>query len=482
MDSVNSCNVELKKGLKSRHLSMIAIGGSIGTGIFLAMGDTIHKAGAGGALVAYALIGIMVYFLISSLGEMATFMPVSGSFGTYATEFIDPAVGFALGWNYWFNWAITIAAELVASSLIMKFWFPNVPGIIWSVLLLSIIVTLNLLSTKAYGESEFWFASIKVITVIVFLIIGFLNIFGIMGGHAVGFSNFTSNGGPFIGGFKSIFIVFLLAGFSFQGTELVGIAAGESENPEKSIPKAVNSVFWRILLFYIGTIVVIGALIPLSEVGVKESAFTLVFEKAGVAAAASIMNAVILSSVLSAGNSGMYASSRMLYSMAKEGMAPKLFAKVNSNGVPINSVIATTIIASACFLTGIYAEDSVYVWLVAASGLAGFIAWMGIALCHYRFRKACKAQNFDLNKLPYKSKFFPFGPIIALILCTIVILGQGLSYISESGIDWMGICSSYIGIPLFLILCLGYKFKNKTKLVDLKKVNLTKYSIKNKYI
>lgn len=477
MDSVNNCNGELKKGLKSRHLSMIAIGGSIGTGIFLAMGDTIHQAGAGGALVAYCLIGIMVYFLISSLGEMATFMPVSGSFGTYATEFIDPAVGFALGWNYWFNWAITIAAELVASSLIMKFWFPNIPGIIWSVLLLSIIVMLNLLSTKAYGESEFWFASIKVCTVIVFLIIGVLNIFGIMNGHAVGLSNFKS-GGAFVGGFKSIFMVFLLAGFSFQGTELVGIAAGESENPETSIPKAVNSVFWRILLFYVGTIIVIGALIPIAEVGVQESAFTLVFEKAGIAGAASIMNAVILSSVLSAGNSGMYASSRMLYSMAKEGMAPKIFEKVTSKGVPANAVIATTVIASACFLTGLYAEDTVYVWLVGASGLVGFIAWMGIALCHYRFRKACEVQNFDLNKLPYKSKFFPYGPIIALVLCTIVILGQGLSFISSTGIDWMGLCSSYIGIPLFVVLFISYKIKHKTKVVDLKNVDLMKYAIK----
>lgn len=469
-------NNELKKGLKSRHLSMIAIGGSIGTGIFLAMGDTIRQAGAGGALVAYGLIGIMVYFLISSLGEIATFMPVSGSFGTYATEFIDPAMGFALGWNYWFNWAITIAAELVAASLIMKFWFPNIPGIIWSVILLSIIVMLNLLSSKAYGESEFWFASIKVATVIVFLVIGVLTIVGIIGGNAVGFSNFTANGGPFVGGAKSIFMIFLIAGFSFQGTELIGIAAGESENPEKSIPKAVNSVFWRILLFYIGTIIVIGALIPLTEAGVNESAFTLVFEKAGIAGAASVMNAVILSAVLSAGNSGMYASSRMLYSMAKEGMAPKIFGKVNSKGVPANSIIATTIVASACFLTGLYAESTVYVWLVAASGLAGFIAWMGIALCHYRFRKAYVLQGYDLNDLPYKSKFFPFGPISALILCSVIILGQGFSYISEGSIDWMGLSSAYIGIPIFLGLWSFYKIKYKTKIVNLNHVDLKKYA------
>lgn len=473
-------NNELERGLKARHLNMIAMGGSIGTGIFLAMGDSIHQAGIGGSIVAYGIIGIMVYFLITSLGEMATFMPVSGSFGVYATKFIDPALGFALGWNYWYNWAITIATEMVAGSLIMKFWFPNVPAFVWSVIFLVIIVGLNLLSAKAYGESEFWFAGIKVVTVIIFMIVGVLIILGIMGGDAVGFKNIYANGGPFVGGSKSIFAIFLIAGFSFQGTELIGIAAGESENPEKTIPKAVHTVFWRILLFYIGTIIVIGLIIPSGLAGVNTSPFTMVFERAGIAGAASLMNAVILTSVLSAGNSGMYASSRMLYSMAKEGMAPKIFGKTNKRGVPVNAIILTTIIASACFLTGIFAESSVYVWLVAASGLAGFIAWLGIAVCHYRFRKAYVHQGKDLSKLPYKSKMFPLGPIIALVLCAVVIVGQGFAYINSNGIDWMSIISAYIGIPLFLILLFGYKFKKRTQILKLDDVDLEVVNSKEK--
>ena len=327
---------ELKRSLKARHLNMIAIGGAIGTGIFLALGDTINQAGPGGALVAYISIGIMVYFLMTSLGEMATFMPVAGSFGTYASKFIDPALGFAMGWNYWYNWAITVAAEMVAGALLMKYWFPDVPALLWSVIFLAIIVTLNFMSAKAYGESEFWFASIKVVTVIIFLIIGVATILGIFGGHAVGFSNYTIGQAPFVGGVKSIFMIFLIAGFSFQGTELVGIAAGETEDPEKNIPKAVNSIFWRILIFYVGTIIVVGALIPYTQAGLTVSPFTMVFEKAGIAGAASLMNAVILTSVLSAGNSGMYASTRMLYAMAMEGKAPKWLAKVNSRGVPVN--------------------------------------------------------------------------------------------------------------------------------------------------
>ena len=466
-------NHELKRGLKARHLNMIALGGSIGTGIFLAMGDTLHQAGPGGALLAYGLIGVMVYFLITSLGEMATYMPISGSFSSYATKFIDPALGFALGWNYWYNWAITIAAEMVAGSLVMKYWFPHVPGFYWSILFLFIIVGLNFLSSKAYGESEYWFAGIKVLTVIIFLVIGLLMILGIMGSDEIGFHNYFIADGPFHGGAKSIFAIFLVAGFSFQGTELIGVAAGESENPEKTIPKAIKSIFWRILIFYLGTIIVLGAIIPFTQAGVSESPFTMVFEKAGIAGAASLMNAVILTSVLSAGNSGMYASSRMLHSMAKEGLAPKMFAKTNKRGVPVNALVLTTIIASACFLTGIFAESTVYVWLVAASGLAGFIAWVGIAVCHYRFRKAYIHQGHDLKELKYKAKWYPFGPILALLMCLIIIIGQGYSCIKPSGIDWKGLVASYIGIPLFFALYIYYKIKHKTKVIPLDKVDLT---------
>ncbi|PRR78009.1 Lysine-specific permease [Clostridium liquoris] len=461
----------LKRSLTARHLNMIAMGGAIGTGIFLALGATIQQAGPGGAIVAYACIGIMVYFLITSLGEMATFMPVAGSFGTYASKFVDPAMGFALGWNYWYNWAITVAAEMVAGALIMKFWLPNIPAIIWSVLFLTLIVALNLFSAKAYGESEFWFASIKIVTVIVFLIIGIATILGILGGEWIGLKNFTVGEAPFVGGAKSIFMVFLIAGFSFQGTELVGIAAGESEDPEKNIPKAINTIFWRILIFYIGAIFVVGALIPYTKAGVDTSVFTLIFQRVGIAAAASIMNAVILTSVLSCGNSGMYASSRMLYAMAKDGKAPVWLGKLNSRGVPVNAVLLTTLVASACCLTGLYAESTVYVWLVAASGLAGFVAWLGIALCHYRFRRAYVAQGHDLSKLKYKAKLFPIGPIIALALCTIVILGQGITYFQADSIDWSGVISSYIGLPLFLALWIGYKRKHNTKVIDLMDVD-----------
>ena len=472
---------QLQRGLKARHLTMIAIGGSIGTGLFLASGGSIHSAGPGGALVAYIAISIMVYFLMTSLGEMAAFMPVSGSFSTYATRFVDPSLGFALGWNYWYNWAITIAVELSAAALIMKFWFPDTPSIIWSALFLVLMFCLNLLSVKSYGESEYWFALIKVVTVIVFIVIGVLMIFGIMGGEAVGFQNFTKGDAPFSGGFMALLGVFMIAGFSFQGTELVGVAAGESENPAKNIPKAIRQIFWRILLFYIFAILIIGLLVPydnpnlisgdLSDIAI--SPFTIVFEKAGFAFAASVMNAVILTSVLSAGNSGMYASTRMLWVLAKEGKAPKWFAKVTRNGVPINSLILTALIGALAFLSSLFGDGEVYIWLLNASGMSGFIAWLGIAVSHYRFRKAFLAQGRDLKELPYRAKWFPFGPIFAFIICCIVILGQNYSAISAEGIDWNGLMVSYIGLPLFLIVWLVYKFTKKTKLVPLDRVDFS---------
>lgn len=233
MNLIENQEPTVKRNLKARHMTMIAIGGSIGTGLFLASGTTIQSAGPGGALAAYVCIGIMVYFLMTSLGEMATYMPVSGSFSSYATRFVDPAFGFALGWNYWFNWAVTLAVEIAAAAIIMKFWLPEVPSIIWSALFLGLVFMLNALSIKSYGESEYWFSLVKVVAIIFFIIIGLLTILGVFGGEVIGFENFTMGEAPFKGGFLSIISIFLIAGFSFQGTELVGIAAGESENPEK---------------------------------------------------------------------------------------------------------------------------------------------------------------------------------------------------------------------------------------------------------
>jgi len=466
----------LKKTLEARHLTMIAIGGSIGTGLFISSGTSIQMAGPGGALIAYISIGIMVYLLMMSLGEMATFLPHSGSFSAYASRFVDPALGFALGWNYWYTWAITIAVELSASAIIMKFWFPSIPGIVWSAAFLTIIFLLNYFSTKSFGEAEFLFSLIKVITIIVFLLIGLLTIIGIIGGEFVGFKNFTIGEAPIPSNGLSILSVFMIAGFSFQGTELIGVAAGESKNPKKNVPKAIKQVFWRILLFYICSIFIIGLLIPYTHPylmnidieNVSMSPFTIVFEKAGLLFAASVMNAVILTSILSAANSGMYASTRMLWSLAREGKAPKSLMKINKNGVPINALIFTALVGMFAFLSSFYGEGKVFMWLLSSSGLSGFIAWLGIALSHYRFRKAYIAQGKDIDDLPYRAKWFPFAPIISIVLCIVVILGQEYENIVKMNVSWVDLFATYISAILFLCIWFGYKIKYKTKIVDLK--------------
>ncbi|EPC5194089.1 amino acid permease [Edwardsiella piscicida] len=464
----------LRRELKARHLSMIAIGGSIGTGLFVASGATVSQAGPGGALLSYIIIGMMVYFLMTSLGELAAFMPVSGSFSTYGSCYVEEGFGFALGWNYWYNWAVTIAVDLVAAQLVMGYWFPDIPGWIWSALFLCLIFLLNYISVKGFGEAEYWFSLIKVSTVIIFIAVGLMMIVGIMkGGDGAGFHNWTVGDAPFAGGFASMIGVAMIVGFSFQGTELIGIAAGESKDPGKNIPMAVRQVFWRILLFYVFAILIISLLIPYTDPSllrndvkdISVSPFTLVFKNAGLLSAAAVMNAVILTAVLSAGNSGMYASTRMLYTLATEGKAPRIFGRLSKGGVPRNALYATTVVAGLCFLTSMFGNQEVYLWLLNTSGMTGFIAWLGIAISHYRFRRGYVMAGLDLNALPYKSGFFPLGPIFAFVLCLIITLGQNYEAFLEDRIDWYGVTATYIGLPLFLIIWFGYKLTQGTRFV-----------------
>ncbi|MCM0599710.1 amino acid permease [Periweissella fabalis] len=478
----------IKRELKTRHISMIALGGCIGTGLFVASGSAISQAGPLGALTAYIAIGIMVFFLMTSLGEMATYMPLTGSFATYANKFVDPAFGFAMGWNYWFNWAVTLAVDAATVGVVMNYWLPNMPQWIWSAIALALIFVINILSVKSFGETEFWMSIIKVITVLIFLVIGLLTIFGIMGNHVDVIGNLTANhhNGGFVGGLPAILAVFVVAGYSFQGTELIGITAGESATPEESVPKAIKQVFWRILLFYILSIFVIAALINYKNpdllrsdaAHVAVSPFALVFKQAGFAAAASVMNAVILTSVLSSANSGMYASTRMLYVMSREGFAPKVFGKTNRRGIPVAALLGTTVIGLLTFVTSIIGPNA-YNYLVAASGLTGFIAWIGIAVSHYRFRRAFVAQGKDLSSLKYKAKWFPFGPLMALIICILVIIGQNPQ--SFIALDWQQVLITYMSVPLFIILYLYYKLRYRTKVIPLKEVDLNKSSKSESY-
>lgn len=473
-------NQDLQRRLKARHISMIAIGGSIGTGIFFASGNAINIAGPGGAILAYILIGIMVYFLMTSLGEMSTLIPMTGTFCEYSTRFVDPAFGFAMSYNYWFNWAITVAVDLATASFVMSFWFPHVPLVYWSALFFFLILGLNFLTVRFYGESEYFLSIVKVIAILVFIAIGFLMVMGLLGHHAINFHNWTLGDAPFHNGWLGFAAVLLVAGFAFQGTEIFGVTAGEADNPRESIPRAVKSVFWRILLFYILSMLVISFVIPYTDTAlintdtknIALSPFTIVLEKAGLPSAADVMNAIILTAVLSACSASMYTATRLLWYISKQGDAPRCFSKVTRKGVPINALLATAAIGASVFLSSFFGNGNVFIWLINISALAGFLAWLGIAISHFRFRRAYLAQGNKLSDLPYLSKYFPFAPIFALVLCLAIILAQEFSVPSQN-FNWGTFIGTYIGIPVFIALYLGYKFYYKTKLVPLEKCDFT---------
>ncbi len=475
----------LQRAIGQRQLSMIAIGGAIGTGLFFASGSAISQAGPGGALLAYALMGFAVYCMMQSLGEMATQLPIAGSFEAYAERFIDPSLGFAFGWNYWFSWSITLAAEFVAGALIVQFWFPDTNPTYWAMGFFVLLMALNLLSVRAYAEAEFWFSGIKVVTVIIFLVVGVLMIVGLAGGQSVGFRNWgIANAGgqhaPFVGGINTALLVFLVAGFSFQGTEAVGLAAAETRDPGKCVPAAINTVFWRILLFYVGSILVVGTLIPFTdpnllhgEESIAYSPFTIVFQQIPRIGyyAASVMNFVILSSVLSCGNSSLYVSSRMLYALAHRRNAPEFFGRLNRRGVPVAAVWATGMVGALAFLASAVGGQRIYQILYNASGLTGFVIWLGIAICHLRFRRAWLAQGRSLDDLKFRSRFFPYGPWIAVSLFLAVIFGANIGIFQQPVFSWFDFLTSYAILPVFLLLYLGHKYKRQTRVVPLRECN-----------
>ncbi|KAJ2515345.1 hypothetical protein H4217_005228 [Coemansia sp. RSA 1939] len=476
---------ELQRKLKGRQMGMIAIGGTIGTGLFIGSGTTLSEAGPAGSLVAFVVMGSMVYFVCTSLGEMSTFMPTSDPFNHFGTRFLDPALGFALGWTYWYSWMLTVGSELVACGMVVQYWLPHVTGVIWSLITVAIIFVFNAISVRGYGEAEFWMSALKVLTVIVFFVVGILTVTGVAGGDHIGGRNWHIEGAPFRDHIVGVLKACIVAAFSFQGTEIVGITVGECENPRRDVPRVIRSVFWRILLFYVSSILIIGLVIPntdknLANAGgasdVAISPFTMVFEKAGARWAANLMNAIVLVTVLSAGNSGLYACTRVMWVLAKEGKAPRLFRRVTRKGVPIWCLLFTAFCSTVVFCISLAGNQRVYVFLINLSGLSGIICWLGISLCHWRFRRAYVAQGHDPNHLPYRAAFFPFGPVYAFSLLAVIMVGQGYSTIWPT-FDASGFVSTYLAIPLFLLFWLTWKYVKKTEWVSLVDIDLDTGSI-----
>ena len=461
----------LRRELSSRHLSMIALGGTLGTGIFLTSGAALYTAGPLGAIFAYLIMGMMVFFLMNSLGEMSAYHPVSGSFCEYASEYVSKPFGFAMGYNYWFNWSITIAVEIIASALVMGYWFPKVPPVEWCGLFFVGIFGLNILSVKTYGESQYWLSLIKVIAILIFIVIGVFVILGFnQSHHLIGFKNWHQ--GHFNNGISGLFEVFLLSGFAFQGTELIGVAAGEAKDPQKSIPRAIKQIFWRILLFYILIMLIISLIIPYTDPrllntnnDITLSPFTIIFSMIHIPYVTGIMNFVILIALLSACNSDLYSSTRILWYLSKKGSAPKIFSHVNQSGIPTPALLATGTFGLLAFLCNFYGGTAVFLMLVNISSLAGFVAWFGIARSHIGFRKHYLASGGKLENLPLKSRFFPWAPMIAIGLCAIIVFGQWYTLFASHQMTLTSFISMYIGLPLIFFLWLGNTWYRKKKVL-----------------
>ncbi|KAI9765855.1 MAG: glyceraldehyde-3-phosphate dehydrogenase 1 [Geoglossum simile] len=468
----------LARKLKGRHLQMIAIGGSIGTGLFVGSGSALAKGGPASLLIAFALIGIMLYSTVHALGEMAVLYPVAGSFAAYSTRFLDPAWGFAMGWNYAMQWLVVFPLEITAATITIEFWTTTLNKAIFVTIFWVAIVAINLFGVRGYGEAEFVFSMIKVIAIIGFIILGVILTCG--GGPQGGYigGKHWHDPGAFNHGFKGLCSVFVTAAFAFAGTELVGLAAAETANPRKSLPTAIKQVFWRITLFYIVSLLLIGLLVPFndprllngaSSADAKASPFVIAIHNAGITGLPSVMNVVIMIAVLSVGNSSIYGSSRTLAALAEQGQAPKALAYIDRKGRPIIGIAIASLIGLLAYLAASDKQNEAFTWMLALSGLSSIFTWGSICLAHIRFRKAWRVQNHSLDELAFRSQPGIIGSWMGFSLNCLVLIAQLWTGFAPVGYAEMtaaertkNFFEAYLAAPIVILCYVGYKILYRT--------------------
>lgn len=482
----------LERSLKNRHLQMIAIGGSIGTGLFVGSGETFRTGGPAAVLIGFSLVGTMLFNTVHSLGELAVRYPVAGSFSTYSTRFLDPSWGFSMGWNYCLQWLIVFPLELVAASLTIQFWrtgdnaAATVSPAAWVAIFYVGIALINLFGVKGYGEAEFWFSIVKVIAVVGFIIFGIvINCGGGPGDEGYIGGRYWSNPGAFSHGFKGVLSVFVNAAFAFAGTELVGLASAETENPQKHVPRATKQVFWRILLFYIVGLSVVGLLVPYdderligatSDGDANASPFVIAIERAGVSGLPSVFNVVILIAVLSVGNSAVYGSSRTLAALGAQKQAPQIFAYIDRRGRPIVGIAVTLAFGLLCFLSASDKQGEVFDWLLAFSGMSNIFTWGSVCLAHVRYRRAMKVQGVPLDVLPFKAAFGVPGALYGFVLNFLVICFEfwvALAPVGSATPDAESFFKSYLNVPVVIAFYLGHKIWYRTSIVRAKDMDIS---------
>ncbi|OIK08878.1 amino acid permease [Bacillus sp. MUM 116] len=441
----------LKRVMKSRHLFMIALGGVIGAGFFNASGFTISQSGPVGAVLAYMLGGLIMYLVMLCLGELTVAMPVAGSFQTYTAKYIHPSTGFTVGWIYWIGWSSTVAYEIVSIGFLMQRWFPGISPWLWSLIAGILLFSVNALSARSFAETEFWFASIKVITIVLFILIGGAAIFGFVPikGETTGplFKHLTEFG-FFPHGVLAVIVAMMAVNYSLGGTELVGIAAGESESPEKTIPKAINQTAYRIILFFVLSMIIVVSIVPWKEIKPDASPFVSAMDMIGVPYAADIMNFVIITSLLSVANSGLYTTTRMLYSLSNSKMAPKSFQKLSKKGVPLLALCTSMGISCISIIVSKVAAETIYTWILSVAGMASMLAWMSIAASQYFFRKRYIAEGGKVSSLGFRTPLYPLVPILAFSFNLIVLISLAFDEGTKMTV--------YIGVPVAIAFHLIY--------------------------
>jgi AAT family amino acid transporter len=415
---------DLARKLKSRHIHMIAIGGAIGVGLFLGSGKAISMAGPG-LLLSYAVGGIAVFFIMRALGELLMHKPVAGSFATYAEEYVGPFAGFATGWSYWFMWVVIGMAEITAVGVYIHYWLPNVPQWVPAMVTLAVLYIVNVVAVRMFGELEFWFALIKVVTIVALILGGLAVIVFRIGelGQQASFSNLWTHGGFLPFGALGAVLALQMVMFAYQGVELIGVTAGEAENPEEVLPRATNGIIWRILIFYLGALAVIMALLPWNQLDPNTSPFVFVFDKLGLSIAADVINFVVITAAASSCNSGIFSNGRMLFTLARAGQAPRIFGKVSRNHVPFYGITASTAVMSLGVLLNYVVPEQAFIWITSISLVGSLWTWSIIMIAHLGYRRAvargeAKPVHFRMPGAPVANWL-----VVAFLLMVAVFLG-----------------------------------------------------------
>lgn len=448
---------ELKRSMTAGQMEMISLGGAIGVGLFMGASSTIKWTGPS-VLLAYIFVGVILYIVMRALGEMLYVDPGTGSFADYASEHVHPIAGYLAEWANVFQYIVVGISEVVATTEYLRFWWKGTSDWVAGVIIILFLLVANLASAKAYATLEFWFAMIKVVTIILMILLGFAVIlFGFgNGGHPVGFSNLWSHGGFFTGGLKGFFFSMAIIVGSYEGIELIGISAGEVSDPHKAIVKSVKSVLWRILIFYVGAIFVIVTIYPWNKLDSIGSPFVTTFAKVGITAAASVINFVVLTAALSGANSGIYSSSRMLYKLAHEGEAPKTFGYVSKRIVPSHAIIGITSGIFIGFMLNVLAQflnkslANIFVIVYSSSVLPGMVAWFVILLAELRFRR--KNPHLMENH-PFKLPLYPYSNYFALIMLVVIVVFMFINPETQISVA--------VGAAVLIVAALVYVVKHR---------------------